>query len=253
MNKIESLENSLYTAQLRIADLEAEAHKFEPLYKDMANHLGKARDRIAELEAANTRMWDDYVLKRERVSELEAERDRLRGVLEYALGALTDGRIGTVDMDRPAFYQTMQHAASAVRAALAGEENPMSNTPEPDRSHRWALDDRLAIAHGHIKQLRKKIAALEAERDHAEGQRLKLADEIHEQEVTLERDLAAAHARIAALEAALEGIANMPHYDQDDPHRLRHMAANAIKQPHTSPLTATPMVPNPRGPWPFDR
>jgi len=42
------------------------------------------------------------------------------------------------------------------------------------------------------------------------------------------------------LYSALEDIANMPEYDQDDAHRLRHKAANAIKQPHTSPMTAAP-------------
>ena len=50
---------------------------------------------------------------------------------------------------------------------------------------------------------------------------------------TLETELAQAQAKIAALLEPLQTIADMPEYDQDDAHRLRHQAKQAL--PRNSP------------------
>ena len=63
---------------------------------------------------------------------------------------------------------------------------------------------------------------------HNHGQRLNLPDEIEGSiMVAIEEMLAN---RESVLVAALERIATMPDYDQDNEHRLRNMAAKALKE-----------------------
>ncbi len=52
-------------------------------------------------------------------------------------------------------------------------------------------------------------------------------------EVEAERDQA--REQVRALREALDGIANMPKYDQDDAHRLRHIARGALEATKEQP------------------
>lgn len=87
--------------------------------------------------------------------------------------------------------------------------------------------------------LRAEVARLTKDRDDWKAKHWKAHDDFHRQaissvELIAERD---------GLRSALEGIASMPEYDQDDAHRLRHKAKTALATPPAAQTGAKEVTP----------